>query len=58
MSRSKEPVQADLFTSMPAPPVSAPIHLHHAELVSLLSRLLWEVVQVRAALATKEIVHE
>jgi hypothetical protein len=44
MKRSKQSIQADLFSSVPAPP-RASLELHHDELVELLSRLLWEVAQ-------------
>ena len=58
MKLSDPQEQADLFSNAPAPPPMATLHLHHNELIDLLSRLLWEVVQGPRAQASREKVHE
>ncbi len=45
MSRTNPSVQRDLFSNVAAPPALTSLQLQHDELVELLSRLLWEVVQ-------------
>jgi hypothetical protein len=58
MMHSNAHEQADLFSNAPAPPALATLQLHHHELVDLVSRLLWEVVQGPATQASKENTHE
>lgn len=58
MKRSNPPVQTDLFSTMPAPPAMVTLQLHHDELVDLISRLLWEVVQGPTAPPSTENAHE
>ena len=48
MKHSNAREQTDLFSNVPAPPALATLQLHHDELVDLINRLLWEVVQGRA----------
>jgi hypothetical protein len=38
-------MQTELFSDLPAPPALTSLQQHHDELVDLLSRLLWEIVQ-------------
>lgn len=45
MSRTNPSVQRDLFSNVAPPPALTSLQLQHDELVELLSRLLWEVVQ-------------
>lgn len=58
MKHSNAQEQADLFSNVPAPPALATLQLHHDELVDLVSRLLWEVVQGPTTQASKENAHE
>ena len=58
MKRSDVQDQFDLFSNMPAPPAMAALQHHRDELVELLGRLLWEVVQGPHKQTSKEIVHE
>lgn len=58
MRRSNEREQADLFSNVPAPPAMKTLQLHHNELVHLVGRLLWEVVQVPTSQASKESARE
>ncbi len=54
MKRSSLPVQTDLFSGGPAPPVVTSLQAQHDELVELLSKLLWEVVQATHASTLEE----
>ena len=54
MNRSNPSVQCDLFSSVPVPPALTSLEAQHDELVELLSRLLWEVVQATEPSMTKE----
>lgn len=58
MKRSNPPDQFDLFSSIPAPPAMATLQHQHDELVELLGRLLWDVVQGPIQQVNKENVHE
>jgi hypothetical protein len=58
MKRSNVQEQPDLFNSVPAPPGLATLQRHRDELVELLGRLLFEVVQDPSVIATKESGHE
>ena len=58
MKRSNVQEQSDLFTSMPGPPALTSLQEHHHELVELVSRLLWEVVQGSHKQTKKESNHE
>lgn len=58
MKRSKAQQQADLFSSVPAPPKLAAFQNRRDEVIELVGRLLWEVVQGSAAVANKEKTHE
>lgn len=46
--------QADLFSSVPAPPGLTTLQHHRVELIDLIGLLLWEVVQGPVAVANKE----
>ena len=50
--------QADLFSSVPAPPGLATLQNHRDELIDLIGRLLREVVQGPTATSSKENGHE
>ena len=50
--------QTDLFSNAPAPPALATLQLHHDELVDLISRLLWQVVQGPTNQVCTENAHE
>lgn len=54
MKRSNVQEQADLFSSAAAPPGLTTLQHHRDELIDLIGRLLWEVVQGPAAVANKE----
>lgn len=58
MKTSSVPVQCDLFDSVRATQVPAIPQHHRDELVALLSRLLWQVVQGTDEVATQESPHE
>jgi len=58
MKTSSVPVQCDLFDSVPVTPVLAIPQHHRDELVELLSRLLWQVVQGADEATTQESPHE
>lgn len=58
MKRSNVQEQADLFSNASAPPGLATLQQHRDELVDLIGRLLWEVVQGPTATARKENDHE
>ena len=58
MKRSNVQDQFDLFSNMLAPPAMTTLQHHHDELVELLGRLLWEVVQGPNKQANKEHAHE
>jgi hypothetical protein len=58
MKRSNVQEQADLFSNVPAPPALTTLQYHRDELVDLVGRLLWEVVQGPSARASKENSHE
>ena len=58
MKRSNVQEQADLFSNVPAPPGLTTLQNHRDELVDLIGRLLWEVVQGPTAAAPKENGHE
>ena len=58
MKRNNVQEQADLFSSVPAPPGLTTLRHHRDELIDLIDRLLWEVVQGPAAVANKERSHE
>jgi hypothetical protein len=58
MKRGNAQEQTDLFSNVPAPPALTTLQLHHNELVELIGRLLWEVVQGPATQASKENAHE
>lgn len=50
--------QADLFSSVPAPPGLATLQSHRNEIIDLIGRLLREVVQGPTATPSKENGHE
>lgn len=58
MKRCNVSEQSDLFSNVTAPPALTSLQEHHEELVDLLGRLLWEVVQEANAHASKESDHE
>lgn len=58
MKRSNVQEQADLFSNGPVPPALTTLTNHRDELVVLIGRLLWEVVQGPTATASKENNHE
>lgn len=58
MKRSNRQEQIDLFSDQRPPPAMTTLQLHHSELVGLIGRLLREVVQGPATLASKEDAHE
>jgi hypothetical protein len=58
MKRSNAQEQPDLFSSVPAPPGLTTLQHHRDELVDLIGRLLWEVIQGPSSTATKESSHE
>ena len=58
MKRSNIQEQADLFSNVPAPPGLTTLQHHRDELVDLIGKLLWEVVQDPTATAPKENGHE
>jgi len=58
MKRRNAQEQTDLFSNVPAPPALATLQLHHDELVDLISRLLWEVVQGPTTQVCRENAHE
>lgn len=58
MKRSNVQEQADLFSNEPAPPALTTLQHHRDDLVVLVSRLLWEVIQGSTAMASKENNHE
>jgi hypothetical protein len=58
MKRSNVQEQADLFSSGPEPPAMTTLQNHHDELVELLGRLLWEVVQGPEVQTSKGNAHE
>ena len=58
MKRSNVQEQVDLFSSVPAPPGLTTLQHNRDDLIDLIGRLLWEVVQGPTAIATKERSHE
>lgn len=58
MKHSNAQEQTDLFSNVPAPPALVTLQLHHDELVNLISRLLWEVVQAPTTQVRRENAHE
>ena len=58
MKRCSVQKQSDLFSNVTAPPALTSLQEHHDELVDLLGRLLWEVVQSANSQASKESDHE
>ena len=58
MKRSNVQEQVDLFSSVPAPPALTTLQHQRDDLVVLVGRLLWEVVQGPTATASKENNHE
>jgi hypothetical protein len=54
MTRSNVQEQGDLFSNTPTPPGLTTLQHHRDELIDLIGRLLWEVVQGPAAVANKE----
>jgi hypothetical protein len=58
MMHSNVQEQADLFSSVTAPPVLTTLQHHRDELVDLIGRLLWEVVHGPSAAAREENSHE
>jgi hypothetical protein len=58
MKRCSVQEQSDLFNNVTSPPALTSLQEHHDELVDLLGRLLWEVVQGAKSQASKEGDHE
>jgi hypothetical protein len=58
MKRSSVQEQADLFSNEPSSAILTTLQQHRHELVDLIGRLLWEVVQGPTATASKENHHE
>lgn len=58
MERSNVQEQADLFRNAPAPPGLTTLQHHRDELVELIGRLLWEVIQGPNATARRGNSHE
>ena len=58
MKQSRMLVQADLFRTVPARAMMVDLQLHHEQLVELISRLLWEVVQSADPSVAKEVSDE
>ncbi len=58
MKRSKVQEQADLFSNEATPVVLTALQHNRDELVDLISRLLWEVVQGPTATTSRGNAHE
>jgi hypothetical protein len=58
MKRTNVVSQTDLFNGVPAPPTLTSLQHNHGQLVTLLSRLLWEVIVTTRPQTIAENAHE